>query len=178
MSEKEKYDMALALKLHQEGKITAPGLPLKESDRLEVEALIGNGVFRFGKFDPHKHRNARIFKSRIVREIKGKATDTPYEKSHLVVQGYNDDGKNMVLTQSPSIQKASQRIIMALAPSMFKRGMHLWLRDITKAYVQSHTKFQRTILAYPPEQIRNAYPDNTILVIIKLLYGIAEAGAH
>ena len=178
MSEKEKHDAALALRLRREGKITTPGKPFEESDRLEIESLIGRGVFRFEKFDPQKHREIRIFKSRIVREIKGKLTETPYEKSRLVVQGYNDEGKKTVLTQSPTIQRASQRIIMALAPSMIKRGMHLWLRDITQAYVQSQTKLQRTILAYPPEQIRGYYPDNTIMVVIKPLYGIAEAGAH
>lgn len=140
MSEKEKLDTALALKLRKDGKITIPGKPFEESDRSEIQTLIGRSVFRFEKFDPKKHNKTRIFKLRIVREIKVKATENPYEKSRLVIQGYDDDGKNMVLTQSPTIQRASQRIIMALAPSMLKRGMHLWLRDITQAYVQSQTE--------------------------------------
>ncbi|KAI0997433.1 hypothetical protein K3495_g10752 [Podosphaera aphanis] len=178
MAEKEKLDAALSLKLRQEGKIATPGRPFEESDRLEVEALVGRGVFRFEKFDPQKHKGVRIFKSRMVREIKGKATDAPYEKSRLVIQGYNDNGKSMVLTQSPTIQRASQRIIVALAPSLLKRGMHLWLRDITQAYVQSQTALQRTVLAYLPKQIHDQYPDDTIMVVVKPLYGIAEAGAH
>jgi hypothetical protein len=59
--------------------------------------LIGRGVFRFEQFDPAKHDGIRIFKSRIVNEIKGKATNKPYEKSQLVMQGYGNDGKLMVL---------------------------------------------------------------------------------
>src|SRR5437773_527890 len=120
----------------------------------------------------------RIFKSRMVREIKGKATDTPYEKSRLVIQGHSDQGKDLVLTQSPTIQRASQRIIVALAPSLLRKGMQLWLRDITQAYTQSTTVLQRTILAHLPEQIRHLYPRDTIMVVIKPLYGIAEAGTH
>ncbi|KAM4066538.1 polyprotein [Hirsutella rhossiliensis] len=71
----------------------------------------------FELFDPTKHRGTRIFKSRLVREVKGKYIK-PYEKSRLVVQGYNDDEKNTLLTQSPTIQRASQRLIIALAPTL------------------------------------------------------------
>jgi hypothetical protein len=56
----------------------------------------------FIKFDPNIHGH-RIFKSRIVREVKGKATDSLYEKSRLVIQGYNDDEKANILCQAPII---------------------------------------------------------------------------
>jgi hypothetical protein len=74
----------------------------------------------YDKAVPHSNR---IFKSRIVREIKGKATPTPFEKSRLVIQAYNDHGKEVILTQSPTIQRASQRLIIALAPTLIKLGM-------------------------------------------------------
>jgi hypothetical protein len=114
----------------------------------------------------------------MVNEIKGKATNTPFEKSRLVIQGYNDDGKEVILTQSPTIQRASQRVIVALAPSLMKNGMAVYLRDITQAYTQSETRLQRLILAYLPEQIRHQYPEDTIMVILKLLYKIAKAGTY
>ena len=47
----------------------------------------------------------------MVHEIKGKTTVKPYEKSRLIIQGYKDDGKRTILTQSPTIQRASQRLI-------------------------------------------------------------------
>jgi hypothetical protein len=181
MSSKEESDQQLALKLRQEKKITTPGEPFELSDKEEIDALISNGVFRFERYDATKHGDTRIFKSRLVREVKGKATDTPYEKSRLVIQGYQDDGKAMILTQSPTIQRASQRLIVTLAPSLMKlpnREISLWLRDITQAYVQSQTKLNRIVLAHPPKEIAHVYPEGTIMVVVKPLYGLAEAGTH
>ncbi|KAF1360326.1 hypothetical protein EJ07DRAFT_41949, partial [Lizonia empirigonia] len=135
-------------------------------------------VFRFETYNPHKHGGNRIFKSRIVNEVKGKTT-TPYEKSRLVIQGYADDDKKVVLTQSPTIQRASQRVVVALAPTLLKDAdMQLWLRDITQAYTQSEDHLQRTIIAELPVQLRQAYPEGTVMVVVKPLYGIAEAGAY
>jgi hypothetical protein len=62
----------------------------------------------------------------------------PFEKSRLVVQAYNDEGKETILTQSPTIQRASQRVIIALAPSLAKdssKKISLSIRDITQAYI-------------------------------------------
>lgn len=178
LSQRERDDLVLARKLRQTGKITTPGQPFETSTITEIDALISQGVFRFEKYNPHRHGNVRIFKSRIVNEVKGKTTDQPYEKSRLVIQGYADNDKKLVLTQSPTIQRASQRVIMALAPSLIKKGMHLWLRDITQAYTQSDDSLQRTIIADLPTQLKDSYPANTIMVVIKPLYGIAEAGAY
>jgi hypothetical protein len=82
-------------------------------------------VFNFEQFDRGIHGNTRIFKSRIVNEIKGKATNTPYKKSRLVIQGYNNKGKETILTQSPTIQRASQRVIVALALSLLQLDIDL-----------------------------------------------------
>lgn len=56
--------------------------------------------------------------------------------------------------------------------------MLLWLRDITQAYKQSDDPLQRTIIADLPAQLRDSYPDGTAMVVVKPLYGIAEAGAY
>jgi hypothetical protein len=99
MTQKEMDDDALAKKLRRNGKITTPGKPFEEFQRIEIEALISNGVFKIKPYDSIKYGKFRIFKSRIINEIKGKATDFPYEKSRMVIQGYSDDGKKMVLIQ-------------------------------------------------------------------------------
>ena len=178
---KKQADQELSLKLRKEGKITDLGAPFEASDKQEIDNLIGRGVFIFEQYDPVKHDRVRIFKSRLVREIKGKSTDAPYEKSRLVIQGYQDDGKEMILTQSPTIQRASQRVIVALTPSFMQlqdRKINLWLRDISQAYIQSTTKLNRMILAHLPKEIQHLYPEGTIMTVIKPLYGIAEAGTH
>jgi hypothetical protein len=131
MTSKEQADMELALKLRKEGIITAPGAPFEASTKQEVDGLMARGVFEFVQWDLIKHAGVRIFNSRIIHEIKGKATNTPFEKSRLVIQGYNDDGKEVILTQSPTIQRASQRVIVALAPSLMKSEIAVYLQDIT-----------------------------------------------
>lgn len=173
---KEEADFELSKQLRAKGKITTTGAPFEASTKKEIESLIARGVFQFEPLQ--NHEGVRIFRSRIVNEIKGKATDTPFEKSRLVIQGYNDDGKEAILTQSPTIQRASQRLMIAIAPSLLKQDMSMQLRDITQAYVQSETPLNRLILAQLPSQIRDDYPEGTIMRILKPLYGIAEAGTH
>ncbi|KAM4065230.1 Dimer-Tnp-hAT domain containing protein [Hirsutella rhossiliensis] len=93
-----------------------------ESDNKEITDLVGRGVFQFERYDQMTHGNYRIFRSRMVREVKGINTK-PYEKSRLVIQGHNDFEKTTLLTQSPTIQRA---------------------------YPQSQTKLSRTILTQIP----------------------------
>ena len=50
------------------------------------------------KYDYAKHLSVRLFNLRLVNKVKGKATNTPYEKSRLVIQAYNDEGKELILT--------------------------------------------------------------------------------
>ncbi|KHJ33034.1 hypothetical protein EV44_g5522 [Erysiphe necator] len=122
-------------------------------------------------------RGLRLFNSRMVNEIKGKATPNPYEKSRLVIQAYHDLEKSNLLTQSPTIQRASQRLILVLTPSLLST-CSLCLRDISQAYVQSSTKLNREIIAKPPAEIASQMPENSVLKILKPLYGIPEAGTH
>ncbi len=86
---KEQADYELSLKLRRQGIITTSSEPFKLSNRKEIDALVTRRVFAFEQYDKQKHAG-RIFKSRIVREVKGKQTSTPYEKSRLVIQAYND----------------------------------------------------------------------------------------
>ncbi|KYK61933.1 hypothetical protein DCS_03078 [Drechmeria coniospora] len=57
-------------------------------------------------------------------------------------------------------------------------GFQLAIRDITQAYTQSNTPLHREILARPPREITERYPEGTIFRVMRPLYGIPEAGAH
>jgi hypothetical protein len=92
-------------------------------------------MFRFKWYDFVKHKNIRVFKSRIINKIKGKTTDVSYEKSRLIIQNYSNESKIMVLMQNPIIQRFSQRVILAIAAALRKAGMQLWSRNITQAYI-------------------------------------------
>jgi hypothetical protein len=177
INRKEQFDLDLSLDLRQRGIITTPGQPFQASQKQEIDALIAKEVFEFIPYDRKIHIG-RIFNSRFVDEVKGKATKTPYEKSRLVIQAYNDEGKEVILTQSPTIQRASQRVIVALAPSLVRQGIKLFLRDVTQAYVQSTTFLNRQILAYLPKELETQFPPNTIMIVRRPLYGVPEAGTH
>ena len=100
LSAKEQADYKLALCLRKEGKITTEGTPFELSDKKEVDALIGQGVFVFKMFELAKHSGNCIFKSQMVYKVKGKGTNALYKKSQLVIQGHSDSSKELVLTQS------------------------------------------------------------------------------
>ena len=71
LSDKEMADAELAVKLRKEGKILTQGAPFELSDQAEIEALIGNGVFKFEPYDAVKHGNSKMFKARLAHEVKG-----------------------------------------------------------------------------------------------------------
>ena len=76
-----------------------------------------------------------------------------------MIQGFGDDEKYFILTQSPTIQRASQRLLMAISPALLRllktRGIKICLRDITQAYTQSGTELNRLILAGLLEEIHD-----------------------
>ncbi|KAI0995299.1 hypothetical protein K3495_g12883 [Podosphaera aphanis] len=137
----------------------------------EINVLLEKGVFKkvnSTEIPP----GTRIFRSRFVDEIKNPGTEKAIEKSRMVVQAYNDRGKDCVLTQSPIIQRVNQRIILALASML---PFDLYLRDITQAYVQSNTELNRNFYIWPPIELAEK---GTILKVVKPLYGVPEAGNY
>lgn len=80
LSAREQYDLNLSLHLRKEGKILTPGNPFEASDKTEIDALIAFNLFQSENFNPAKHGKGRIFRSHLVREIKGKTTEKPVRK--------------------------------------------------------------------------------------------------
>lgn len=100
------------------------------SRQLEVKGLIEKGVFKVAD-ETKIPSGTRIFKTRFVDEIKNEGTDRAYEKSRLVIQAFNDKGKETILTQSPTIQRVSQRLIICIAAMYPNSKIKLVLRDIS-----------------------------------------------
>ena len=148
--------------------------PFTESKQKEIEGLLEKGVFEVVLIDKVP-QGTKIFNSRFVDEVKNAGTAAAFEKSRLVVQAYNDEGKNMVSTQALTIQQMSQRFILAFAAIMIN-SCSLYLRDITQAYVQSTTSLNQKFYVRPPQELD--FGNGAILKIIKPLYGVPEAGAH
>jgi hypothetical protein len=78
LSPKEISDYALAIKLRKNNVINTPEAPFEESNNIEMINLIARNIIAFERFDPTKY-TGRLFKSRIIHEIKGK-NNTSYEK--------------------------------------------------------------------------------------------------
>ncbi|EED13532.1 hypothetical protein TSTA_097880 [Talaromyces stipitatus ATCC 10500] len=131
---------AVAFRAIREGKIVTEGALFELSSVAEIDGLIANGTFKIVHQDNVNLRDLCIFNSRLVNEIKGK-NEIPYEKSRLVIQGYNDAGKAGILTQALTIQRASQRLLISLIPTLLSMDMVVEIRDITQAYTQAKTKF-------------------------------------
>jgi hypothetical protein len=150
-----------------------------DSRTKEINGLLEKGVFRVVDITDVP-QGKRIFNSRFVDTIKNEGTDQAFEKSRLVVQAYDDQEKELVLTQSPTIQRSSQRLILALTPSFLKLKYRLYLRDISQAYVQSTTSLNRDFYVRAPAEVSKILHLDTdrILKVIKPLYGIPEAGNH
>eukprot|EP00171_Calliarthron_tuberculosum_P002038 IDg2038t1 len=85
-------------------------------------------------------RNKEIRGLLEMDEIKNEGTKDEYEKSRLVVQGYNDRYHGF-LTQAPTVQRSSQRMLFGLA--MLLPSWSIVLRDIIQAYTQSKTQLKR-----------------------------------
>jgi Reverse transcriptase (RNA-dependent DNA polymerase) len=155
-----------------------PTHQFRASRQKEITGLLEKGVFSVVPLiDVPK--GVRLFNSRFVDEVKNPETEEAYEKSRLVVQAYNDIEKELVLTQSPTIQRVSQRLILCIAAMEPKLG--LFLRDITQAYVQSNTTLNREFYVRPPKGLESELGidnSNLVLKVLKPLYGVPKAGNH
>jgi hypothetical protein len=99
----------------------------------EVAGLLEKGVFQVVDCNSVP-QGTRIFNSRFVDKTKNKGTEKAFQKSRLVIQAYNDQEKELVLTQLPTIQRISQCIVLCLV-AITQETTHLYLQDITQAYV-------------------------------------------
>lgn len=158
----------------------APPAQYTASRQKEIAGLLEKGVLKVVTTDSIPS-NAQIFNSRFVDEIKNPSTDKAYKKSRLVVQAYNDKEKDLVLTQSPTIQRVSQRLIICLA-AIFQDNdnIKLYLRDVTQAYVQSTSNLNREFYIRPSPELISllGVSSDCVIKVMKPLYGVPEAGNH
>ena len=119
-------------------------------------------------------REIRIFNSRFVDEIKNMGIANAYEKFRLMMQTYNDEKKIEMLTQTFTIQRMSQRLILTLTTSM--SHLNLFFRDISQVYVQSNISLTKEFFIRSSAELN--FGDGAILKIIKSLYEIFEIEVH
>ncbi len=145
-----------------------------ESRRKEIIDLLEKRVFELIIIDAVL-RDVRIFNFRFVDEIKHSDISDVYEKFRLMIQTYNDHDKTLMLTQSSTIQRMSQRIILALTACIMS-DCHLYLRNITQTYVQSKIFLNRQF--FIRSLLELDLSKNSILRVVKFLYDVLETETH
>jgi hypothetical protein len=145
-----------------------------ESRRKEINDLLKKRVFEL-IIIVVVLRNVRIFNFRFVDEIKHSNISDVYEKFRLMIQTYNDHDKTLMLTQSSTIQRMSQRIILVLTACIIF-DCHLYLKNITQAYVQSKTLLNRTFFIRSLSELNLS--KDSILRVVKSLYEVLETKTH
>ena len=84
----------------------APPVQYTVSRQKKIAGLLKKDVFKVVT-SADIPSNTQIFNSHFMDEVKYAGTDKAYEKNRLVVQAYNDQEKDLVLTQLPTIQWVS-----------------------------------------------------------------------
>ena len=145
----------------------------KQSRKEELEGLMKANVFEIvNKSEVGK--GSRIYGCRFVDTMKNTIDGTYKAKSRLVAQNYNDKDALSIMTRSPTVSRLGQRIAVATCPLFPSHTAYI--RDVSQAYIQSHSVLNRTIYLKPPEEMN--LPKNHVLLVKKPLYGIPESGLH
>ena len=152
-------------------------LPYVKSRKKEMIGLIEKRIFIFVNKKKMSER-MRIFNSRFVNEMKNVDTNSTFEKSCLMMQAYNDSIKHFVLTQSPTIQRVSQRLILCFAAIVL--STKLYFKNVTQAYVQFNIKLNRDFYIKAPYELTSMLriENGSIIKIMKSLYEVFEVGNH
>jgi hypothetical protein len=145
----------------------------------KLAGLLEKGVFEITKLADIP-QGVWLFNSHFVNEIKNPGTDKAFEKSWLVVQMYNNQEKELVLTQSSTIQQVSQCLILCIAAMKLYDNIHLYLQDISQAYIQSTTNLNCEFYIQLSQELETELGINKdfVLKVLKPLYSIPEAGNH
>ena len=147
--------------------------PFVESRRKEINDFFEKNCFEIVP-TANLPREIRIFNSRFVDEIKNIDIADAYEKFRLMMQAYNDEKKIEMLTQTPTIQRMNQRLILTLTANM--SHLNLFFRNISQVYVQSNISLTKEFFIRSSAELD--FEDGAILKIIKSLYEIPEAEIH
>lgn len=137
-----------------------------------MEVLISNETFHPVSSSTVPY-GTRVFGSRLVDELK-RVDAGVLIKSRLVVQNYADEGSAQIATKPPTVQRFTQRSVLSLAACL--PDSSAFIRDITKAYVQSEENMEREVFIKPPEELDLA--SDIVLKVEKALYGIPASDLH
>ena len=147
-----------------------------KSIQAEVKGLMDKGTFtevRKSQFSEEERQKLNILKAKLILTIKDPGTNEEAFKARLVVQaiGSKDKDKKMLFTYSPTVNRSSVRIMLAVAAAM---RLDIYLRDISQAYVSSDAHLLREVYVIPPPEL--GLDEDILWHVRRPLYGLPESG--
>lgn len=100
-----------------------------------------------------------------------KAREGLRKKPVLVAQNYWDLGASRIATKAPTVQRETQRFLLALVLS--NQHMTVYSRDVTQAYIQSDKTLERPFYIRAPVEMY--LPAATLVRVLRPLYYIPES---
>lgn len=111
-------------------------------------------------------RGHRIYGSRFVDYVKLEGTPGAYEKSRFIIQGFDDEQD--LLTHAPKVMRASQRLLISIAPC--DKKLKIKTRDVDQAFAQAKSKLRRKVYVRPSPVL--GYPKYFLFAVIYPIYGL------
>lgn len=96
------------------------------------------------------------------------------KKSPLVSQNHEDYKACHITTKLPTVQRVSQTLLFRFPSSL--QDMKTFSRDITQAYIHSHSCLEKVLYITPPSQPQ--LQPEAIFKVVHPLYGFRASGLH
>lgn len=106
----------------------------------------------------------------FVINIRDVETDTPIYKARYVMHRQKDGEKELLFHNNTTANQSSTWLLVALG-TLFGTE-----KDFSQAYIQSASQLFREVYLKMSKEIQ--VPENCILRLICLLYGLADSGDH
>ena len=151
------------------------------SDFLEAKKKEINGLKKHKTWKVVKRssnpKDSNIIGGRFVCEIKNANTVNAMPKARYVAQGYNDDMKDFIVHDAPSLRQATVKLIVSFAAN---KGFNIGCMDFRQAYLQSEETMSRRIFIQPKKRDLEIIGINEgeVLELSKPLYGICDSGDY
>ena len=148
----------------------------KEAIEAEVKRPFANNTFvvvNKSDFTNEEIEYITIRKTKLLIALKYADTLDEKKKACLVVHviGKIDKGKKQLFTYSPIVTRASVRVFLC---GLTQKGLKIYLRDISRAYVSSESKLLRVIYIVPPNELGLHF--GILWKVFRSFYGLPESG--
>lgn len=122
-------------------------------------------------------KGANVMGGRFVLTLKNVGTPEETAKARCIAQGYSDREKPYLIHDVSALRPASIRLISSLAATL---RMHIFLHDVSQAYLQSAEPLSRTIYLKPKQEDLKLFgvSFSEVLELQKSLYGLCDSGDY